>query len=365
MKSYKLILTSLASLWLLGQVPVWAQEDTTVDQVQVESSASQSEADSIESGMSMDESSTTEVTEVSMTLDQLYQKLIDESPMTPEQWNLIPQEKWQTYLDQKGMDFKAVLHLAMTENPDVFSPLALQVKTALVEEQGLSKNLVTGVTDEAVLWAYFHCANDTKALASQLQDGVSYEKASYRGYMSTPYSPSHAEEVVNEAMLTQVHDLFVNSFGYTEATLAKLPQDGMKKVLIDFLTTQPKSADGMGFQDSMVKLYPDVAKENPQAKEVYNQPVAVSLADSQTGEASLMVAAVDPSSTTTFVVETTTSQSTTEASTQAVTTATTTEVAKKNKSFLPNTGEKALPVIGIAAVLLIIGGFIVAKNRKK
>ncbi|WP_273478732.1 hypothetical protein WJ437_01325 [Ignavigranum ruoffiae] len=81
--------------------------------------------------------------------------MMENSPLTDEQWNAIPAEAWQSFWEANQntstMYPDSIMYLAMSAYPQVFAPEINRIRTTL-EENGVHPDILANFTDMSLLW---------------------------------------------------------------------------------------------------------------------------------------------------------------------------------------------------------------------
>lgn len=184
------------------------------------------------------------------------QGLINETPILPEQAELIPNDALLRYAQQMNTTpagYELVYDLAVTEFPEVFAAEAERFRNLLVEEQNMNAEDLAAVNDLDILWEEYR-AYMQSGQVENMEELAAVLAAKYNVSIDEPASseePENALDAFKEAIVSETT--------ITQGQLAAIGDETIESLVttLGFDIEDLTAANVTSFEYALITYYPD------------------------------------------------------------------------------------------------------------
>ncbi|WP_282919744.1 DUF5067 domain-containing protein [Ignavigranum ruoffiae] len=207
-----------------------------------------------------------------------YNYMMENSPLTDEQWNAIPAEAWQSFWEANQntstMYPDSIMYLAMSAYPQVFAPEINRIRTTL-EENGVHPDILANFTDMSLLWKAWS-QPDLATLAQEMTANDEQNREN-KGLPPRPYTDQEASQQVEDGFYDDMYNAVVNYGGISEEQLAKLPGDPIYDAAFAYKKSTFLGGDPSILYYFFIRMYPSVMNADEQPPKPYTEEEAIRL----------------------------------------------------------------------------------------
>lgn len=207
-----------------------------------------------------------------------YNYIMENTPISDEQWNAIPAEAWQSFWEANQntstMYPDSIYYMAMSAYPQVFAPEVNRVRTTL-EANGVHPDYLADFTDEEILWKAW-VQPDLTTLAQEMT-ADDEEIRDNQGLPPRPYTDKEASQQVENGFYDDMYNAVVNYGGISEEQLAQLPGDPIYDAAFAYKKSTFLGGDPSILYYFFIRMYPSVAKTVEQPPKPYTEEEAIKL----------------------------------------------------------------------------------------